>query len=115
MEEFQKRDSGWTLQEILNLSVNINRYNPMRGSSYISLPLQIQAKHACVNVQNFDDACFKWAILSAMHPVDHNAVRVSSYKAYENKLNFKGIECPVRPKQIPKFEKHNYISVNVYI
>ena len=49
------------------------------------------------------------------HPVDHNAVRVSSYKAYENELNFKGIEFPVRPKQIPKFEKQNNISVNVYI
>ena len=41
-EEFQEKDSGWTLREILDLSVYINNYNLMRGGSYISLPSQIQ-------------------------------------------------------------------------
>ena len=80
----------------------------------ISLPSQIQKKHACVTVQNFDDdLCFKWAILSTLHPV-HNSDRVSSYKIYENELNFNGIQFPMSLKQIPKFEKQNHISVNVY-
>ena len=38
-----------------------------------------------INVQHFDDACFKWAILSALHP---NVSIVSIYKAYDDKLNF---------------------------
>ena len=63
--EFQERYSGWTLRSIVSLTVNINKYNPMRGSSYIELPASIQKKHACVNVQNFDDNhCFKWAVIS---------------------------------------------------
>ena len=51
--EFQERDSGWTLRSIVSLTVKINTYNPIQGSSYIELPAFIQKKHACVNVQNF--------------------------------------------------------------
>ena len=70
---FQERDSGWTLRTIVSLTVNINKYNPMRGSSYIELPASIQKKHACVNVQYFDvDQCFKWTVLSALHPAERN-------------------------------------------
>ncbi|KYN10461.1 hypothetical protein ALC57_17400, partial [Trachymyrmex cornetzi] len=30
LEEFQKRDSGWALSRILNLTINVNKLNPMR-------------------------------------------------------------------------------------
>ena len=69
--EFQERDSGWTLRSIVSLTVNTNKYNPMPGSSYIELPASIQKKHACVNVQNFNDyQCFKWAVHAALHPAE---------------------------------------------
>ncbi|XP_031784018.1 uncharacterized protein LOC116417066 [Nasonia vitripennis] len=114
MEEFQERDSGWTLRAILNLCVHINKYNALRGSSYVELPYTIKRKKACVNVKNFDDACFKWAILSALHPAKKHSDRVSSYKAYENDPIFRDLQYPVLPKHIPKFEKQSGISVNVY-
>ena len=114
--EFQERDSGWTLRNIVSLTVNINKYNPMRGSSYIELPVSIQKKHACVNVQNFDDDhCFKCAILSALHPAERNPGRLSNYQQHENELNLAGIAFPVMPKDVPKFEHQNDISLNVYI
>ena len=31
LEEFQERDSGWALTRILNLTVNVNKYNPLRA------------------------------------------------------------------------------------
>jgi len=31
LEEFQERDSGWALSRILNLIVNVNKYNPMHA------------------------------------------------------------------------------------
>nr|CAI5867577.1 unnamed protein product [Callosobruchus analis] len=40
LQEFQEKDSGWALKRVVNLSVNINLFNPMRGSSYIHLPLR---------------------------------------------------------------------------
>ena len=113
MEEFQERESGWSLKSILNLVVNIYKFNSMRGSSYIDLPPFIKNKKACINVENKDDKCFKWAILSALYPARMSTNRVN-YVPYENDLNFKGIEFPVDPRKVSKFEKQNDISVNVY-
>ena len=115
MEEFREKGSGWSLRQILSLIVNINQLNPMKGSSYIPLPDEISKKKACVNVRNDDNQCFKWAALSALHPQERNAERVSLYKKFEGELNFNDITFPVSLKQIGKFEKQNSISVNVYI
>ncbi|CAB0044872.1 unnamed protein product [Trichogramma brassicae] len=118
MEEFAEEGSGWTLSKILHLLVNINKYNPSRVGSYIPLPTNIKNKNACVNVQNFDDNfCFKWAILAALYSDKKkpHKERIEQYKKFENELNFSGIEFPMKLKDIPKFEKMNEISVNVYI
>ncbi|XP_051168414.1 uncharacterized protein LOC127286143 [Leptopilina boulardi] len=114
IEEFQQKESNWKLNSIERLEVNINKYNPMRASSYINLPSAINRKHACINVKNFDNQCFKWAILSSLHPVEKNAERVSKYKSYEGELNFTGIKFPVSLNDIFKFEALNNISVNLY-
>ena len=91
MEEFQERESGWSLKSILNLVINICKFNPMRGSTYIDLPPFIKKKEACINVKNNDDECFKWAVLSALHPVKHQADCVSSYFPYKDELNYDGL------------------------
>lgn len=57
----------------------------------------------------------KWTVLSALHPVNKDAHRVSKYDVYENKLNFNDIDFPVSITQIPKFEKHNDVSVNLFM
>ena len=51
--------AGRSILSILNLVVNIYKFNPMRGSSYIDLPPFIKNKKACINVENKDDECFK--------------------------------------------------------
>jgi len=52
LEEFQKRDSGWALSHILNLTVNANKYNPLHARCYIKLPCEIMMKRAVINVQS---------------------------------------------------------------
>lgn len=37
LEGFQERDSEWTLLRILNLTVNINKYNPLHTGCHIEL------------------------------------------------------------------------------
>jgi len=54
VEEFQDRDSGWTLLSVLNLTLHINKYNPMRASSYVPLPAKILRRQCCIDVQNQD-------------------------------------------------------------
>ncbi|XP_043276035.1 uncharacterized protein [Venturia canescens] len=114
LEEFEQQGSGWSLHSIVNMTLHISKFNPMRGSSYVDLPAKIRNKNACVNVRNNDEQCFKWTILSALHPA-HHSDRVSEYSPYEAELNFDGIEFPMEPRNIPKFEKQNDVSVNVYI
>ena len=41
LEEFQERDSGWTLSRILNLTVNVNKSNPLDARCHIQLPREI--------------------------------------------------------------------------
>ncbi|XP_072400401.1 uncharacterized protein [Diabrotica undecimpunctata] len=62
VSEIQEKESGWSLLQIQSLEVNINKYNPLRSSSYIRLPRQIEMKKAIINIMNKDEACFGWAV-----------------------------------------------------
>ncbi|XP_031358182.1 uncharacterized protein LOC116181880 [Photinus pyralis] len=115
LSEFQERDSGWGLSAVVNLGVNINKFTPQLGSSYIELPVLIKRKEACINVKNDDNACFAWAVVSALYPVDKHPQRISKYPHYSSVLKLKGIQFPMTMRQIPNFEKQNNISINVYI
>ncbi|CAH1107346.1 unnamed protein product [Psylliodes chrysocephalus] len=44
LEEFQERDSEWSLKQVINLGVNISKFTPQLGSSYIDLPPQIKKR-----------------------------------------------------------------------
>ncbi|XP_017494371.1 PREDICTED: uncharacterized protein LOC108382510, partial [Rhagoletis zephyria] len=98
--EFELKEikgSGWTFLSTKFLTISINEYKPLTGSSYIELPKWIQSKKAVINVKNDDQECFKWAILS-----------------FENKLNFRGISFPTSINQISKYEEQNDLVINVY-
>nr|CAI5824410.1 unnamed protein product [Callosobruchus analis] len=114
LQEFQEKDSGWALKRVVNLGVNKNLFNPMRGSSYIRLPPQIRNKKACVNVKNDDQACFAWAVVSSLYPAEQSSDRISMYPPYSSILNLKGIQFPMTIHQIKTFENQNDISVNIY-
>ncbi|GFT90278.1 hypothetical protein TNCV_701881 [Trichonephila clavipes] len=78
-EDFEGRDSGWTLDEILRLEVRTNRYSPFRGSSsFIEVPKQIAETKAIINVINKKDSqCFMWSILAALNPNTSNPNKTS--------------------------------------
>lgn len=121
MEEFQERESGWTLKRIELLNVVINKYNPMRCGSYLPLPPPIIRKKACINIKNNDNQCLKWAVLCALAHLKgytiHHVSNVNDYKKYENEFNLKfdGLEFPMDPLDVHKFEQLNDISINLYI
>ncbi|XP_050340230.1 uncharacterized protein LOC126766507 [Bactrocera neohumeralis] len=123
---FQERDSGWSLSEIIHLEVNINKYQPIRGSLYIPLPKIIADKKACINIVNNDVYCFKWAIVSSLYQPSINRQRCSSYNIRNIQdsiitlnngkvVNFKNLNFPLQIKDIKIFEANNpNISVNVF-
>ncbi|XP_071574388.1 uncharacterized protein [Temnothorax nylanderi] len=114
LDEFQERDSGWALSRILNLTVNVNKYNPLRAGCYIDLPQEIKSKKAVINVQSTDNACFAWSVVAALYPVKDHTYRKSLYPHYTKVLNLKDIEFPMTLSQIKNFENHNNASINVY-
>ncbi|KAJ8936825.1 hypothetical protein NQ318_015292 [Aromia moschata] len=116
LEDFTQRDSGWSLLEIIGLRVNINNYSPITVglSTYTEMPQFIKNKKCVINVKNDDEYCFLWAIVSALHPASKHPERISSYTNIRGVLKFEGIEFPMKLKDIPKFERLNSISVNVY-
>ena len=114
LDKWTKEGSGWVVNRVTCLYVNIAKYTPLKGSSYIELPKYLKDKKAIINVKNEDNKCLKWALLSALHPVGSNPHRVSKYKQYENELNFAGVGFPVTLKDIPKVEKQNNLTINVF-
>ena len=107
--------TGWQLNEIKFLRLNMGRYKPLRGRGFLPLPKAVQGNKAVLNIQNNDDKCFLWSILAALHPFSHedHPHRVSKYIPYADELNMEGIEYPVSFSDIPKFVKQNKISVHV--
>ena len=62
LEKWTQRGSGWTFDRVQSLWLDIARYQPLRGSSYIPLPAAVRSKKAIVNVKNKDDHCFRWTL-----------------------------------------------------
>ena len=114
MDKWTCQGSGWVVTRVLCLYVNIAKYTPLKGSSYIELPKYLKNKKAIVNVKNQDDECLKWALLSSLYPTHDNPQRVTKYKDHEKELNFADIEFPVTLKDIPKVEKQNSSAINVF-
>ena len=104
---YQKNGSGWYFKEVISFEIHTVDYKPIKGSSYISLPDFLLRKKAIINMENKDDKCFLWCVLRYLHPVQKNASRINDLRKYENDLNFKGIEFPVKVKDIQKFENQN--------
>ena len=115
LEKWTQRGSGWVVDQVQTLWLDIARYQPLRGSSYIPLPEAVSSKKAVVNVKNTDDHCLRWALRAALafpHP-PHHPERPRWYPA-EDGLNFKGIEAPTPISQISIAEKLNNLAINVF-
>ena len=112
IDSFQERGSGFVFRNIKSVEVKLYKYEYQRASSYI--PLQFRSNNI-INVKNLrDNKCFIWAILSKLFPTDKNKDRVTKYEEYENEINMRGINYPVKIKDIPKVERQNNLSINVF-
>ena len=116
MATFQMRGSNWTFKSIICLEIHTVAYEPLKGNSYIPLPLKLVQKKAIINMKNEDNKCFTWSVLRALNMREEHADRIDKYlKKKEDSLNMTAIEYPVSVKAIDKFERQNpTISINVF-
>ena len=114
IEAFNTNGSGWELEHVMSATLFTCCYRPTQGSSYVETPECLAKKRAVINVQNQDELCFAWAVLSAIHPPKYDPQHVSKYKKYLGELDLTGLSFPLKVSDVPKFEKLNpHISVNV--
>ena len=108
--------SGWTIQSVENHYLNVVKYEPMKGSSYIKLPTELRnSAMGLINMKNEDNECFRWCHIRHLNPQDKYPQRIKkSDKAFIENLNYSGIEFPVTTKQYNKIEKQNEININVF-
>ena len=110
--------SGWTIQSVNAHYLNLTQYKPIKGSSYIELPKELQnPAKGLINLQNEDDACFGWCHVRHLNPKKKNPQRLyKSDKQFieDKKVNYDGIEFPVTIKQYNQIEEQNKINVNFF-
>ena len=113
LEKWTQRGSVWTVDRVQTLWLDIARYQPLRGSSYIPLPAALRSTKAVVNVKNKDDHCFRWTLRSALFLACDHVDSPSKYPTNDD-LNFKENDAPTPISQIPKVEKQNNLTINVF-
>ena len=116
MQMQDAQGSGWVFVEVENLTLHIDIWDSIGGSSYIDLPKELKNKNAIINMKNEDNnKCFLWCVLRALNPKDKHPERIDKdLKSKEDTLNMEGITYPVDLKDINRFEKQNLdISISV--
>ena len=108
--------SGWTIQSVDSHHINLVKYEPLKGSSYIQLPTELRnSAKGLINMKNDDNECFRWCHIRHLNPQDKYPQRIKkSDKAYIDRLDYSGIEFPVTTKQYNKIEKQNEVNINVF-
>ena len=108
--------SGWRVHSILNHFINLTKYKPLNGSSYIELPLELRnPKKGLINIKNKDNECFRWCHIRKINPQDKYPERVKKVdREMVKKLDYSDISFPVSQKDYNKVERKNGIRVNIF-
>ena len=107
IQQWISEGSAWIIKSVDGHFINVVRYRPLRGSSYIPLPKELQnSAKGIINMKNNDDECFRWCHIRHLLPQNKDPQRIKECdKKYVEKLDYSGIEFPVSVKQYNKIEK----------
>ncbi|XP_050427697.1 uncharacterized protein LOC126837790 [Adelges cooleyi] len=112
--EMEGKGSGFSLEKIDGILLDVFKYTPLGGSAFIPLPETIENRKATINVQNNDNMCFKYSIM-AKDVTAPNPSRITHYQNVPSRHNFSGLTFPVPLSEVKHFEKNNPgVSINVY-
>ena len=108
--------SRWTIVEIRSHYVNIVKYLPLRGNSYIPSPKELRnSMCGLINLKNIDNECFRWCHNRHLNPRKKDPQRITkSDRESVKSLDYSGITFPVTINQINRIEKQNKININLF-
>ena len=115
IDKWVSEGSGWVIDRIDSHYINVTTYQPLNGSSYIEMPIELQnAAKGLINLRNKDDECFRWCHIRHLNPQRTNPHRIKKDdKRFIEGLDYTNIEFPVSQNHYNKIEKQNSIRINV--
>ena len=70
--------SGWRIDKIEGLYINISNYEPLLSGSYISLPIALNnSMKGLINLKNKDHKCFMWCQIRLINPTNNHSERIN--------------------------------------
>ena len=127
-QNFSAHDSGWVLQRVNELYIIIGKMLPIRGSSFIPLPVKIANSQQLINIRNhIDHNCFLLCYTAAYHlkykpdiifgrlvdpkleeTYPHTYTKPGTHQASDDFV------MPLSLNMIPQFEQLKNVHVNVF-
>ena len=94
--------SGWTVESVNDQYINIVRYKPLKGSSYIKLSPELRnPAKGLINLQSNDNECFRWCHIRHLNPHKIHSERIKKCdKEHIKKLDYTKVTFPVAQKII---------------
>ena len=115
LDEWQGEGSGWIIDEIDDIHINISKYEPLTGSSYLPLPKELNhSSKGLINIKNKDIYCFKWCHIRMLNPQKKNAERINKDKGIPKTLDYSNINFPIKEKQYLFIEKRFNMNNNIF-
>ena len=99
--------SGWIVESIESLYINVSTYRPLSGSSYMKLCEELRSsKKRIITIRNKDQKCFLWCHDKHINTVKIYPERITrkDKKKLVKNLDYDGIEFPVREKDFSRIE-----------
>ena len=108
--------SGWIIDKIEDMNIDIANYDLLAGSSYIQLPSVLNnPKKGLINIKNKDNECYKWCHIRSINLEDKHSERIKKQdKKIAKTLDYRGISFPMKARDYKKVEERFNINVNAF-
>ena len=96
--------------------INISTYRSLSGGCYMDLPTELRnPRIGLINPKNEDQKYFSWCHVRHINPSKEHPGRIKKVgKKIAEKLDYDGIEFPVKGKDFDKIEIKSNICINMF-
>ena len=97
IDNWINKGSGWIIEFIESQYINVSTCQPLSGSSYVKLPVELRSpRKGLITYKNKDQKCFLWCHVRHINPVKIHPERIAKEdKKLAKDLDYDEIEFPV--------------------
>ena len=116
IEIYPDGGSGWIIDKIEDIWINIANNDPLGRSSYFPLLLKLKnSMKSLINLKNKDNECFKWCHITFINPQNKTSERINKQdKEIVKNLDYRGINFLMKARDYEIIEERLNINVNVF-